>query len=190
MGTGSVVYGWNGTSLRRVGGWGYLLDDAGSGYDIGREALLAAFAHADGLSPVSEVARLVEIKLGGPISENSSKIYTEGKSFIASFCPVVFEAMAAGDELATKIITGSASRFADLINHMYRLGEYGNRVIISGGLATHGEVMSRLVKERLDENIVVEISDLPPVFGAMRTCMALDGVKIDYDNFKKQFACN
>ena len=86
MGTGSVVYGWDGTDLKRIGGWGYLFGDEGSGYDIGRKVLIEAYAYSDGLSPVSEVARLVENKLGGPVVEHAEKLYREGRSYIASFC--------------------------------------------------------------------------------------------------------
>lgn len=191
IGTGSVVYGWNGTKFKRVGGWGYLFDDAGSGYDIGREVLLAAYAYADGLSPLSEVVRLAEIKLGGPVTESTAEIYSSGKSFISSFCPIAFEAMAAGDRLAEEIITKSATRFANLINHMYRLGEYGSHVIISGGLAMHSMTMGKIIEERLDQGITVEFPTLPPIFGAMRTCLELEYGKIQFglleENFKKSY---
>lgn len=191
IGTGSVVYGWDGESLKRVGGWGYLMDDAGSGYDIGREVLLAAYSYADGLTPISEVVRLAEIKLGGHVTENSDKIYSSGKSFIASFCPIAFEAMAVGDKLAEQIITKSATRFAELINHTYRLGEYGNRLIISGGLAMHNIVMVKIIENLLDTGITVEFPELPPVFGAMRTCIELDNARLQFevfeDNFKKSY---
>ena len=187
MGTGTVVYGWNGVSLKRVGGWGYLFGDEGSGYDIGREVLVAAYNYADGLSPLSEVARLVEIKLGGPVTDYTPKIYSEGRSYIASFCHIAFEAMKAGDKLAEEIITKSAARFARLINHIYRLGEYGNRVIISGGLAMHSEILSKLVEKELDSEIIVEFPTHPPIFGAMRTCLELGGINVDYDAFEAKF---
>jgi N-acetylglucosamine kinase-like BadF-type ATPase len=41
-GTGSVVFVKDGSSYKRLGGWGYLLDSAGSAYDIGRDALREA----------------------------------------------------------------------------------------------------------------------------------------------------
>ena len=187
MGTGSVVYGWNGTDLKRVGGWGYLFGDEGSGYDIGREVIVAAHAYGDGLTPPSEVTRLVEKRLGGPIAEHASELYSEGRSFIASFCPIAFEAMEAGDKLAEEIITKSVTRFAKLINHMYRLGEYGSRVIISGGLAMHNETLSKMVVKELDSGITVEFPTHPPIFGAMRSCLELGGVDVDYDAFEAKF---
>ncbi len=187
IGTGSVVYGCDGGTFKRVGGWGYLMDDAGSGYDIGREVLLAAYSYADGLTPISEVVRLAEIKLGGHVTENSDKIYGLGKSFIASFCPIAFEAMAVGDKLAEGIITKSAGRFAALINHTYRLGEYGNRVIISGGLAMHGMEMMKIIESLLDPGITVEFPELPPIFGAMRTCVELDRSGLQFEAFEENF---
>ena len=187
MGTGSVVYGWDGSNLKRVGGWGYLFGDEGSGYDIGREVLLAAHAYGDGLAPPSEVTRLVEERLGGPIADHASEIYSEGRSYIASFCPIAFEAMKVGDKLAEEIITKSAARFAKLINHMYRLGEYGNYVIISGGLAMHSETLSKMVERELDKGIIVEFPTHPPIFGAMRSCLEFDGINVDYDALKANF---
>lgn len=187
IGTGSVVYGWNGTTFKRVGGWGYLFDDAGSGYDIGREVLLAAYAYADGLAPLSEVVRLTEIKLGGPVTDHTAKLYSEGRAYIASFCPIAFEALAMGDALAEKIISNSATRFAGLINHMYKLGEYGNRVIISGGLAMHSETMNNMILKNLDPEINIEFQTLPPLFGAMRVCAELEYGKLNFDAFKNNF---
>ena len=187
IGTGSVVYGWNGSSFKRVGGWGYLFDDAGSGYDIGKEVLLAAYAYADGLTSPSELVKLAEIKLGGPVTEKTSILYSSGRSFIASFCPIAFEAMAMGDKLAEEIITKSAARFAGLINHMYRLGEYGNRVIISGGLAMHSMTMSKIIAKHLDPGIEVEFPTLPPIFGAMRMCVEYEYGKLQFGQFEENF---
>src|SRR5262249_20279577 len=48
-GTGSIALGRDkhGTSAR-AGGWGHILGDEGSGYEIGRQALQAAMRAADG----------------------------------------------------------------------------------------------------------------------------------------------
>lgn len=42
-GTGSVLFANDGSSLNRIGGWGYLIDNAGSGFDIGRDCLHAVW---------------------------------------------------------------------------------------------------------------------------------------------------
>ncbi|OQX87103.1 hypothetical protein B6D60_04745, partial [candidate division KSB1 bacterium 4484_87] len=48
-GTGSICFGKNNEGkLERSGGWGYLLGDEGSGYFIGRSAIIAALKDFDG----------------------------------------------------------------------------------------------------------------------------------------------
>ena len=59
-GTGSLVCAINGSTIHRVGGWGYLFDRAGSGFDIGRDALTASLAERDGIGPKTAITRLVE----------------------------------------------------------------------------------------------------------------------------------
>ncbi|TKD70885.1 N-acetylglucosamine kinase [Pseudalkalibacillus hwajinpoensis] len=54
-GTGSIAYSISGDETRRVGGWGYLFGDDGSGYDIGRQALRMVAAMHDGTEKRDEV---------------------------------------------------------------------------------------------------------------------------------------
>src|SRR5690625_4727038 len=50
-GTGSVTYGVNTEGVRdRVGGWGHLLGERGSGYSIGHDALIHIFQAYDRMS--------------------------------------------------------------------------------------------------------------------------------------------
>ncbi|MFP3490923.1 BadF/BadG/BcrA/BcrD ATPase family protein, partial [Staphylococcus sp. SIMBA_130] len=49
-GTGSITFSINHDGLSdRVGGWGYLIGEMGSGFALGRDALEAAFLAHDGL---------------------------------------------------------------------------------------------------------------------------------------------
>ena len=62
-GTGCVAAGINSTGRYvRVGGWGALVDDQGSGYDIGRKALNAAFRAADGRGPKTRLVSAIRKK--------------------------------------------------------------------------------------------------------------------------------
>ena len=62
-GTGSAAYGENAEGERhRTGAYGYLIDDGGSGYGVGRAALAAVLRAADGTGePTSLSARLLEV---------------------------------------------------------------------------------------------------------------------------------
>ena len=51
-GTGSICCGVDGNGrFARVGGWGHLIDDGGSGYAIGRDALALTVRGEDGRAP-------------------------------------------------------------------------------------------------------------------------------------------
>ena len=61
-GTGSLAYGLDGAgNTALVGGWGYLLDDAGSGFWLGQQALQAVVRAADGrASPTDLTPAILE----------------------------------------------------------------------------------------------------------------------------------
>ena len=69
-----------GQEVFRIGGWGYLLDSAGSGYDIGRQALEAALRAQDGRGcPTALSAKLADA-LGAPVQDSLTRLYAEGKN--------------------------------------------------------------------------------------------------------------
>ncbi len=62
-GTGSVAAGVNSNGKYvRIGGWGYLCGDEGSGFDIGRKALVAAFRATEGRSPHTTLESILRRK--------------------------------------------------------------------------------------------------------------------------------
>ena len=64
-GTGSIAYGVNADAVAaRSGGWGPVLADEGSGYWIGRHALVAIMRHADGRGPRTALTPMVLEHLG------------------------------------------------------------------------------------------------------------------------------
>ena len=95
-GTGSACFVRRGQEVFRIGGWGYLLDSAGSGYDIGRQALEAALRAQDGRGcPTALSAKLADA-LGAPVQDSLTRLYAEGKTLIASLSPAVFTAAREG----------------------------------------------------------------------------------------------
>ena len=48
MGTGICVFAVKGKKKHRISGWGYLFDDGGSAYNVGRDALHSYFSYIDG----------------------------------------------------------------------------------------------------------------------------------------------
>lgn len=64
-GTGSFAAGINRAGdYVRVGGWGYLIDDTGSAFDIGMKAITLGFRMADGRTPRTRLMILLKNRLG------------------------------------------------------------------------------------------------------------------------------
>ena len=174
-GTGSNVSVIKGDKVHRIGGWGYLFDGTGSGYDMGREAIRATLAANDGMRDKSPLTELAEKKLGGNIWDNIGRLYSEDKAFIASFAEEVFMAAELGDKAALDIIRENAEGLADRIN--FAAGKHGifGDLVLSGGIVSHSRMFRDILYSKLDKKLHPVIPGLPPVFGACLLCGELMG---------------
>jgi N-acetylglucosamine kinase-like BadF-type ATPase len=107
-GTGSQVYGQNQQGkTKRVGGWGYLLGDEGSGYNIAIRGLQAALKAYDGRLPPTDLIKRFQTHLGLDQIENIIEVvYRQGWTVaeIAALAPIVDQAAVEGDRIAQEII--------------------------------------------------------------------------------------
>lgn len=107
-GTGSIVFGQNGQGkTKRVGGWGSILGDEGSGYDIAVQGLQAALKFYDGREDFTALAEKFQQHLGlNNLDELVEVVYRRGWGVkeIAALAPIVDRAAAEGDRVADGII--------------------------------------------------------------------------------------
>ena len=183
-GTGSVVYAKTGEDITRLGGWGYLLEESGSGYSIGRDVLRTVLAQNDGINEKSVLSEITEKRLGGNIWDNIDKVYSEGKDFIASFSTAAFEAYALGDKQAEMIINQNADGLAFFINKASERFRYINKVIISGGVVQKNDIFKQILINKLNSNLDVVLADVPQILGAAVSCCRLFG-NVDKDFLNK-----
>jgi N-acetylglucosamine kinase-like BadF-type ATPase len=107
-GTGSIAYGMNEAgSEARAGGWGWRLGDEGSGYTIGKNAVIAALRAFDESGPSTVLLEWVLDKLG--FSDADDVIdwaYSKGRQprHFAEFVPLVKKAEREGDRVAAEIM--------------------------------------------------------------------------------------
>ncbi len=188
-GTGSVVYAFDGKELHRGGGWGYLLDRAGSGFDIGREALGVAIAEREGHGTPSAITALVEKRLGCDAYHAIEKVYGREPNFIASFAPDVFEAHLAGDTVATEILEHNALRLSQLICRMSEMYDCGDSVVIAGGLLKDDGVYDGMIRAGLRENLSLIVPSLPQIFGSCIQCCRLCNIDTSpiEENFEAEY---
>lgn len=175
-GTGSVA--WHvprsGPSLR-VGGHGYLIDDAGGGYWIGRAALGQVLRWADEQGGPSRrpLAREVYAQLGVSDWDGIREdIYTAGRSRVAQLSRAVARAAARGDEAALGIQRAAGEELARLANvALARLGAI-MPVALAGGVINQGQVLVDALAARLPAGAELRISGEDPAVGAARLALS------------------
>ncbi|HZC06653.1 MAG TPA: BadF/BadG/BcrA/BcrD ATPase family protein [Ktedonobacterales bacterium] len=119
-GAGSIAVGRNAAGARaRVGGWGHMLGDEGSGYDLGRRALIAAVRAADGRGePSNLLERILAAWNLSEARELIGRVYygehgdQHGATLIASLAPLVMRAAQEGDHVARHIVQRGANELA------------------------------------------------------------------------------
>jgi N-acetylglucosamine kinase len=140
-GTGSIAVGYDGAGrMVRAGGWGHVLGDEGSGYQIAQRGLNAATRARDGRGPVTALLERLPLAAGAASLEDlASRIYLESWSAaqIAALAPVVLRAADEGDAVARGIVAGSGhelSRAAVAVIRALGFGDDRLEVVLSGGI--------------------------------------------------------
>lgn len=187
-GTGSVVFATNRGQLLRAGGGGWKLDPLGSGYELGRAALAAAMAHADGTGPATALTKAVESQLGDTVWNSISKIYSFSPAQIAEFSRLVTQAWAVGDAVAAQIVEQNCRRLADLVQGISQKTPEATQVILGGSILVDCHQFRQLLMQMLPKHLQAGSIPCPPVFGACLQCAKLCRLpKPDMETFLAQY---
>ncbi|WP_424102616.1 N-acetylglucosamine kinase [Moorena producens] len=119
-GTGSIVFGRNAQgNTKRVGGWGHILGDVGSAYQIAVSGLRAAINAYDGFAVTSLRATSLQERFTTHLNLSNFNYITDiiyqpgwGVKEIASLAPIVDQAAAEGDQVAISIIEDTVNQLA------------------------------------------------------------------------------
>lgn len=172
-GTGSILFSKDEDgNIHRVGGFGRLIGDEGSGYCIGRKALNAVTKEIDGRGQKTKITELINNEVDPGISNTLvNKVYKE-KLDIASIAKIVIQAAEDGDEVSNKILSGEAD---ELVLHLKAIQ---NKIFVkklsvafSGSLIEHKNFYSELLKKKIKlslPNIKIVKPTLSPVAGAIQ----------------------
>jgi CubicO group peptidase (beta-lactamase class C family) len=153
-GTGSVAVGGGPGSgpghLLRCGGYGYLLGDEGGGYWIGRQAMRAAVASADGTGPATVLGEVLSQAAGVGLDQLLILVHRDprDRTILARLAPAVAQCAASGadghgDDVASAIIAAAAAELAGLAQALARrLAGAGHRGLPVAGLGGVFEIDS------------------------------------------------
>jgi len=174
-GTGSIAYGLTRDgNVIRAGGWGHIISDEGSGYDIGRQALVRGLKAWEGRDKSSVLLGMIMeywkiIDLDGLIG----LVYQSGKdkSAIAALTEVVAEAADRGDVVAQEILDDGAEALANLVRSVISRGFPGGQVVplcCSGGVIQSIPRVRQKLTEKLTGEALPVFSGREAVLGALQ----------------------
>ncbi|MCL6454700.1 MAG: hypothetical protein K6T78_13930 [Alicyclobacillus sp.] len=188
-GTGSIAWGVApGQQPVRSGGWGHRLGDEGSGYDIGRAALMALMRAYDGRGPETNMRDHLLPVLGFHREEELAEwAYSEqySVSSVAKLAPIVLSLADRGNPAATFITKRAAEDLANLgmsvVRHMGLQNDL--RIAFSGGILENHPLLRRLVADQLSQRLAAQsirsrmtVEAFPSALGstacALRSCGA------------------
>ncbi len=153
-GTGSCCYGRNAAGqTARVGGWGHLLSDEGSGYAIALQALRAVTQTFDATGTWPGLGqRFLRTLLFQHPNDLIDLAQRAAKTDIAALAAEVFAAATRGDRLAQEILrTASSALVRDAVACARRLAKPGQAVEFSltGGVLRHQPRFAQSVTREL-----------------------------------------
>lgn len=141
-GTGSVGYHLA-PDLRpvRAGGYGFMIDDAGSGYWIGAQALKQWLRETETGKPATgPLAQALEARFGSSkFNDVRGVVYGGGRRMVASLSKEVHEAAIAGDPSAVRILAEAGEELAGLAGRLFQAtGCSSLNVFMFGGIRACG----------------------------------------------------
>ena len=153
-GTGAITYICSLEGHLRVSGWGPLLGDEGSGYDLGLQALRMACRMYDGREPMEQafmdtLFAHYESAHPGELLRKLNKGDT--RSAVADAAKVVFGLYAQGSPAATALLENCAREIESAVRTAIRRdgGEREYPLILSGGLVRESSPLYAMLKDRL-----------------------------------------
>jgi len=152
-GTGSVLYGLSENRVIRVGGWGRIFGDEGSGYWIGKRALNIVAREFDEKKLAGKLSRL-SVNLRNEFGIDSSNINSTifgGKFAIQSIAPIVLISAQEGCTLSRRIVDEAVEGLMWHINTYMKIS--GRKTLIeiafTGSIIQNENILSRKLKRQI-----------------------------------------
>jgi N-acetylglucosamine kinase-like BadF-type ATPase len=156
-GTGSVLYGKYKGKLNRVGGWGRILGDQGSGFIMGREGLREIVKEYDERGAgrkESILSKLVSKRFGITSKNIVDKVFAKHFEVQRVFECLV-EAAEKKDAASIKILKQGAEDLLENIKLYLKLAKIKGKIEIAfiGGVIENDNLLSRTLRNGIKKNL-------------------------------------
>ncbi|ARC85421.1 badF/BadG/BcrA/BcrD ATPase family protein [Clostridium argentinense CDC 2741] len=162
-GTGSISYGIDihGNAVR-VGGWGHIIDDDGSGYVIGRDALKKIMESYDGRSETTILWEKVSKNLGiSDYEELIPFIYNSKKQHIADLAPLVLESYYS-DKVSKDIVDKAVEDLFKMVKTLSLKMKIQNfQLSFGGSILLKSSLINSLLKKKINDEFPKVIIHAP-----------------------------
>ncbi len=195
VGTGTVVKGVTLQGNTQIlGGWGHWYGDQGSGFDLGRQALIASVQYVDGIGP--ETCLLENILNQLKINDPKEIIVTmertgDVRGQISALAKLVLETAATGDDVARNILKLAVTHIAALVKSLTsRLPlEQEFPLALAGGVVCGSELFRESLMTALEKNeISTSVISLVPI--PVDGCLKLAQLKLHLEALNKSGGTN
>lgn len=188
-GGGSIAYGVAADGREAIaGGFGFLLGDEGSAFDIGRRAIAAAARASDGRGPATGLAPMVRDAFGlGAVRDVTQVVYHAdfARDRVSLLAPRVAALAIAGDRVAAAIFEQAGIELATVaVAVLERIAPSGAAmaVYLTGGVFAAGRIVRTPFETelaRVRPAATIREPAFPPVVGSLILAARLAGVATD-----------
>lgn len=178
-GTGSIMFGKDSDgNIHRVGGFGRILGDEGSGFHIGRSGLTAVAKQFDGRGEKTKLSNLLKNKFNISNSKELILAIYKNNFDTAAVAPLVIQAAEEGDDICTSIIQDEVDELLLHIKSMKKLIQEDKlKISLIGGTITTDNFYARLFKKKVNimRNVKLSEPEFDPAIGAALMAKEISG---------------
>ncbi len=183
-GTGSIAMGRDTHGkLARVGGWGHILGDEGSGFRLGLEGMRAVTRAHDGLLPPTELTERALSFFGIERAEELVKVFYlrgVGKERLATFSKEVLDTAVRGDGVAVEIVASECKALKQMVKILRaKLFLDRPKLALFGGVLEGSQWFKKGFIEELGDEAEVVKPMFSPVTGAYMLALSSSSVELN-----------
>ncbi len=157
-GTGSVLYGYSNNKITRVGGWGRIIGDEGSGYWIGKRALNLVAREYDEQKKPGRLSKRLFLNFGINKKTLNEKVFS-GNFEIQRIAPLVVECAGEKCKLSRQIVNEAVDALTEDIRIFLMVSKrkLPIKAAFVGGVIENHNILSDRLRSRIRKLKIVKV---------------------------------